>query len=402
MSILLANDFGIWPDATDAHIPGENILKGVDYWGRLIDYLLLYDQIIIPTGDLQIVYILRRILGDDIFIELIRNQVIVLARFNEWYGYSYNNDSGEIYYIVKTTPPDGSSSFLISPHDPLEDLVEKILLLPTNPSTTRDQRDFLKNLLIDNTKVLPINELFNHALKESELDFEKSPYLLNLYSLGGNPFNIKSCAMEDTTTMAMFMAHDLSKVKKQNGSDQKRIYAVLRVMFENFLLCMGNHLHASTLVGDQTSISVLNAKGQRFGLAGVGRDAFTQIKNFNTIPDLGKAFYSREITARTIIELRNSDESINFRDWFSKGSPSENSQDIKDRFQSAFNEKSFNDFPYKILRLGLVTAIGLNGWGYGLVAAGIDQYFLNNWFKNKSPQLFIQKMKVVSNKPTQN
>jgi hypothetical protein len=67
-----------------------------DYWGRLADYILLYDQIIIPTGNLQILPVLRLMLGEDVFDELIRSKAIVLARFDQWFGYV--GTGGVIFY----------------------------------------------------------------------------------------------------------------------------------------------------------------------------------------------------------------------------------------------------------------------------------------------------------------
>ena len=40
-----------------------------DYWARLADYVLLYDQIVIPTGNLQILSVLRFMLGDEVLID---------------------------------------------------------------------------------------------------------------------------------------------------------------------------------------------------------------------------------------------------------------------------------------------------------------------------------------------
>lgn len=38
MNKLLAVDFGIWPAPLEAHVPGQNMLNGIDYWGWLITY----------------------------------------------------------------------------------------------------------------------------------------------------------------------------------------------------------------------------------------------------------------------------------------------------------------------------------------------------------------------------
>ena len=58
----------------------------------------LYDQIIVPTGNLQVLPVLRLMLGEDVFDELVRNRAIVLARFDQWFGYA-GNGVGIVFVI---------------------------------------------------------------------------------------------------------------------------------------------------------------------------------------------------------------------------------------------------------------------------------------------------------------
>lgn len=50
------------------------MVNGQAYWARLADYLLMYDQIVIPTGNLQILSVLRFMLGDDVLLELLETR----------------------------------------------------------------------------------------------------------------------------------------------------------------------------------------------------------------------------------------------------------------------------------------------------------------------------------------
>ena len=50
---------------------------------RLANYVLLYYQIVIPTGNLQILPVLRLMLGEGAFDDLVHNKGIVLARFDQ-------------------------------------------------------------------------------------------------------------------------------------------------------------------------------------------------------------------------------------------------------------------------------------------------------------------------------
>jgi hypothetical protein len=91
MRRVLATDFGIWPISTNLERVSDAMISP-DYCSRLAEYLLLYDQIVIPTGNLQILPVLRIILGEDFFDELLRNKGIVLVRFDKWFGYLGNGN----------------------------------------------------------------------------------------------------------------------------------------------------------------------------------------------------------------------------------------------------------------------------------------------------------------------
>lgn len=338
-------------------------------------------------------------LGDAVFETLIRNKVIVLARFNAWYGYLDTGKAGEIQFITKYIPSDTQKSeLLLSPFDPLEDVIEKALLLPTNPSTTRERRYALKNILIDNIEVLPSLSLLESAKKEAQLDFEESPILFTYYNLKKNPFINKSFVAENTTSIKIYKAHNATKAKSRVNFKSRGITAALRIVFENFQLRIGNYLNATTLVGDDSSISVLKTKGQRFGFVNSRKSAFMIMKDLHNIPDISESFYSKRISSNAILELRNSDEGVYFREWLSKGSVSEHDKEILERYWIAIQEKHFLEkLPFKQIRFvgtQIVDCIAPTG---GLLADVINEHLVD-WFKNKSPQLFLQKIKIVSDK----
>ena len=80
MRRLFATDFGIWPLFKGLEQISDAMAASQDQWAALANYLVLFDQIVIPTGNLQILPVLRIMLGEDIFEELVRQRVIVLSR----------------------------------------------------------------------------------------------------------------------------------------------------------------------------------------------------------------------------------------------------------------------------------------------------------------------------------
>jgi hypothetical protein len=102
MRRLLATDLGIWPMIQSQERASDMMVNGPAYWARLADYLLMYDQIVIPTGNLQILSVLRFMLGDDVLLELLETRTIVLTRFDQWFGYV--GTAGVIFFKAGDDP----------------------------------------------------------------------------------------------------------------------------------------------------------------------------------------------------------------------------------------------------------------------------------------------------------
>ena len=51
MRRVLATDFGIWPMLQHLERASDHMIASSDFWARLANYVLLYDQIVIPTGN---------------------------------------------------------------------------------------------------------------------------------------------------------------------------------------------------------------------------------------------------------------------------------------------------------------------------------------------------------------
>lgn len=100
MRKVFATDFGIWPIFGEVSYLSDMMVNSSDYWTRLANYILLYDRIVIPTGNFQILPVLRIILGEEIFNELIRNKIIVLARFDQWFAYRKRKGLPLVKYIM--------------------------------------------------------------------------------------------------------------------------------------------------------------------------------------------------------------------------------------------------------------------------------------------------------------
>lgn len=390
MRRVLATDLGIWPMIKNQEWPSEMMMASPDYWARLADYILLYDQIVVPTGNLQILPVLRLMLGEDAFDELIRTKAIVLARFDQWFGYV--GTGGVIFYRAGNNPdlPKSWPNLAISHFKPLDEAIDDALVA-TNPPSTSERRSSIKNLLLDNVTILPTEAMLTGVKEEAYSDIRDSAYLRDFLSLRNAGRSIDNLVGSKPDTVTIFNPH----VPAERNSPPE-IRAVLRVVFENFLLSLGGHTASSEITGDASTLSVLQAKGQRIGYSPHGRHAFAQLQKVSGVPELGVAFAAKQLSATQILDLRTSKHTQALRDWLATGSPGETANETVARYvETIGNPSIIEKLPVKIMRFAATTTWGALEPISGAVAAAADAFFLSKWFPVSSPRLFMRQAKTV-------
>lgn len=369
----------------------DMMVGSLDYWARVADYLLMYDQIVIPTGNLQILSVLRFMLGDDVLLELFETRTIVLARFDQWFGYMAN--SGIVFFKVGDGPNNWRSkrNLATSHFLPIEEAIDAAFLA-LNPPSTVGMRHRFKSLLLKQTAQLATGQVLEEVREEAYRDIRESPYLQDLLSIRNAGRTIENLAGIKPNTVAVFNPHVPAEME-----DPPEIRAVLRVAFENLLLAICSKAQASELTGDDSTLSVLQAKGQRLGFSPHGRAAFATIQQVSGVPDLGHAFASKRLSARQILDLRQSKHAQSFRDWLASNSPTASAEETLKRFVESVGKPSLiESLPAKLLRFATTT-----GWGAlepvsGAAVAAADAFLLSRWFPQTSPRLFMRQAKVVS------
>jgi len=384
---VLATDLGIWPLFKDIHKVSDFMVNSREVKRSLANYILLYNQIYIPTGNLQILPVLRIILGEDIFDELVKNNVIVLARYDKWFSY-YGNGSGLSFFSIASG--DAKNNLFYSYFSPLDECIETALS-NTNPVPGSVRKQELTNLLLDN--VIPVVENIDHNTFKNETykDISESPYLRNFLSYknrGRSLNNLKGIRANEVRTYA---AHN---VKDENNSPA--IAAVLQAAFDNFILGIGSDLKTDEITGDGASLALLKAKGQRVGMPIEGQKAFAQIQDISDVPDIGLAFADGMITAEQLLDLRESKHAEAFRSWLGQSNPQDSHVDIVRRYVETLGKPSIiESIPAKTLRFAATTSIGILKPPAGIAASAIDNFLLSKWFPAKSPRLFLKHAKSV-------
>lgn len=390
MRRLFASDLGIWPMLKNQEWASDMMVSTPDYWARVADYTLLYDQIVIPTGNLQILSVLRFMLGDDVFHELVANKVLVLARFDQWFGYI---GTGGVAFFRVSDNPDVRRlwpNLATSHFQPLDEAIDSALVA-LNPPTSPQQKVELKKLLLDSVVSLPTETILTGVKEEAYRDVRESPYLQAFLSLRNAGRSIENLFGSKPDTVTVFNPH-----VPPEPNDVPEIRALLRVVFENFLLSLGGHTQATELTGDNATLSVLQAKGQRIGFSPHGRSAFAQLQRVSGVPDLGAAFAAKQLSSRQVMDLRVSKHAQSLRDWLASGAPLATADETVKRYVETVGTPSLVEaLPAKVLRFAATTAWGALEPISGSLAAAADTFLLSKWFPGRNPRLFMRQAKVV-------
>jgi hypothetical protein len=389
---VLATDLGIWPVLQNLPEVSDAMLASNEVKRALANYILLYDQIFIPTGNLQILPVLRILLGEDIFDELVKNNVLVLARYDKWLWYA-GNGGGLSCFSMTNEEERHKFNLFFSYFKNLDECIDTALRT-TTPIASANRSKALTNLLLD--KVTPVtSNIKSETFKdETYKDISGSPYFRKFLNIRNNGRSLDKLKGIKPNQIRIYSPH--------TKEDNSEIGAVLHAAFENFVLGIGSDLKVDEITGDDYSLSLLKAKGQRVGMPIEGQKAFAQIQEISGVPDVGLAFANNQITAEQLLDLRELKSAENFRKWLNTTHQPQNShEDIVNAFVESLGQTGFADsYLMKTLRLVTTTAIGLSNGSAGVAACWADTFWLNKLFPDKSPRLFLKQIKSVVVKST--
>jgi len=391
MRRVLATDFGIWPAFKDLEKISDAMIMSTEQWAQLANYLLMYDQIVIPTGNLQILPVLRLMLGEEVFDELIQTKGIVLARYDQWLGYA-GNGGGLNFFTVHDNPdiPRQGPNIFSSYFKPVDEAIDVALSI-TKPSSTSQRQSELKNLLMDNIVLLPTQQFADTIKDEAYQDILNSPYLREFLSLRNAGRSLDNLVGLGPNKLTTFNPHIPA-----GADDVPEIRSVLRVAFENLLLRIGSHAEVTDVTGDKTTLNILRAKGQRVGFSPEGPHAFTQIQKVAGVPDIGQAFAGKRISANQLLELRYSTHCQAFRDWLATSSPGDQADEIVRKYVDSLGKPYWlESIPVKLMRFASTTGIGVLEPISGAATSAIDNFLLSKWFPTRSPRIFLKQAKIM-------
>jgi hypothetical protein len=171
---------------------------------------------------------------------------------------------------------------------------------------------------------------------------------------------------------------------------------VLRISEINMEIFMSTLSDNADLFTSEGAELLLKDKLIRSGIGSTYLDGFLYLLELNNIPDIGKAIYTDSLSLPDIWEIREGENSKEFRKWLRKATTKDAKEIVKLYIESLKNKTLINSLPLKILRFAITSLVGAINPPIGLSVSAIDSFFVEKWLSGFSPRLFLDELSKIN------
>jgi len=369
----------LWPplDIATAERRRAQLQSAQDAISNLIHYLLLYDQIIIPTQDFMILVVLVNILGEKNLISLLEEGTVRFVRVRG--SLAYAGSGGKVhglcaFHITQTASGGSAHPYSRS----LEDVLEWSLAFL--PSATNQQR--LAALTLGASEELPIETIQGAIKAETESDILLSERLGRYLS----PEEIRGGKLPSLRGKEIRL---FSTAKRYDEVD-----FVLAVAHRNTGLYLAKQLQCEDSGSAVPMQELLAAKLDR-AVSDRPVEDWTSFRKLADIPDLGAGVVAGSLPVHRLLELRNSRGAQEFRVWFHEHCRVDIETTAKSYVRLVTSLPRVGTLPLKVLRFVLASAIGFWNPPLGVAASAADSFGLERLFSRgaNQPKIFVDRVR---------
>jgi hypothetical protein len=352
---------------------GKSPIKG------LIESVILYPHVVVPTDDYMPLAVLVGVLGERAVLDMLDAGKLRFARLHRSLAY-VGNGGGLLPYQIgtgnDTTPPAASADKAIA--WALGGLNEKV----------KDPK--LSELAAKATSEVDANQLCEVVRHETYTDILKSPSLRA-------EFAIRS------TEMSHLAGIGANQVRIYGGPGtpvKDEIDKVLMLAAANVEMRLADLTDADDISTINPALSLLNAKVERT----YGTDAskaFIELKEIANISDIGEVVLQKSATISDLIKLSLSTDGIQFQQWFHDNCRKDTLTTAKEYANLLKQIPAAERGRGKTLRFAVTSAIGaipVIGAIAGPAVTAIDSFVLDRFLKGHSPKYFIEKLEKLTSK----
>jgi len=381
MKKFLASDFWLVYNFDDPNNRYQKFLsRGRDPFKRLIENVLLYDNIVIPTQDFLTLSVLIGVLGEDEVVELLTSKSISFLRAKGALAY-LGNGGGVQSYLIGGGPN--------QPLDPFCAPMDEAISWAINGLSNKPKNKKLPQLVAEATTEFQLSEVAQNIKYETYEDILKSNVLTSQFAIrnrdldrlvGIRPNQVRIFGGRDSTL---------------KGDE---IDIVMALTNTNLELRMMEMTQCDDAITDNPIRFLLEAKAART-LRKSSDQSFTELKEIAGLPDIGEAVLQKKISIGKTLEIAKSDNGQKFREWFHANCRNDTVSTAREYSNLLKTVPVVQKFPSRIIRFVITTLVGfatLNP-GAGVGAGLVDSFFVEKLLKGSSPKFFMEDLEKITN-----
>jgi hypothetical protein len=352
--------------------------------------LLLYERVIVPTNDFAIVPALLQWMGRDAFEEALDVGTVAFLRRKGSLMYA-GNGAGLSEYKISDTPEKPFGWPARAFWGDLEEAVE-LQLLHGQPDLAATERKRLARKAMDQCQTVEYtNDYFiKNIAKESYTDIRDTPELRTV-------FGQLAAAAGQKPGVAMNMAR-LPGVKPNSfqiattGPPASLPQLVVQVAEANMDIVLSELAGGTDFYASRGMDALLKSKLVRAGCPPTRLQGFIQLLKMNGIPDIRPAVESGTLSLLDLWKVRQSRRAKHFREWLAKAD-AESADDLVRIYRESLEQTSIMEsMPARMIRYGVLTAVGFAHPLIGVGAGLADLLFTEKFIRGYRPKLMLNEL----------
>jgi len=377
MKKFLSADFWLVYNFDDPNLRYKKFLsRGRPSFKRLIESILLYDNIVLPTQDFLTLTVLIGVLGEDEVIELLRSKAISFLRTKGSLAYMGNGG--------------GIQSYLIGgPKEPLEPFcapIDEAIDWALKGLEVKPKNKKLPQLVAEATTEFELSKVANQIKHETYLDILGSAELRNYFAIRNT--ELDKLAGVKPNGVRIFGGRD----SNWQGDE---IDIVMALTSTNLELRMMEMTNSDDGITDNPIRMLLEAKAQRT-LQRSSDVAFTELKEISELPDIGEVVLNKQVPLHKILEISKSNDASKFREWFHENCRKDTVTSAKEYSNLLKQVPLVQKLPSRIIRFIVTNIAGVVNPTAGIGAGLVDSFFIDKLLQGSSPKFFIEKLEQLS------
>src|ERR1039458_6059578 len=353
--------------------------------------LLLYEHVIIPTNDFAIVPALLQWMGRDAFEEALDSGTVTFLRRKGSLMYAGSGVGLNEYTLSDATgkPFDWAGRAFWG------DLGEAIelQLLHGQPDLAVAERQRLVQKAAGQSQTVEYasNDYFiKNVTTESYTDIRDTPELRSVLMQLAAAAGSKPGEALDMARLPGVEANSFQIAGPGPVSSLPEL--VVRVAEANMDIVLAEFAGGTDLYASRGMDALLKSKLLRAGCPSSRLQGFIQLLKINSIPDIRPAVESGALALPNLWKIRQSRRAKHFREWLAKADV-DSADDFVRLYRESLEQTSLMEsLPARIIRYGIITAVGF--WN-PLVAAGaglVDTLFTEKFIKGYRPKLMVNEL----------